>query len=99
MGKRSVGKRDEVRGLDAVLKAAREKAGLSQLEACAASGVHQANLSQFENGARTPTLSTLYRLAEAYGVNVCALLPGGLPNPDAAAEDAEMPPAKEKKRK
>lgn len=67
--------RDSVPGLAAILKAAREKAGLSQNEAAELSGVHTISLSKFENDRSTPTLATLYKLAEAYGVDVCALLP------------------------
>jgi len=91
-----VSKRDTVPGLGEKLKAARAAAGLSQLQAVERSGVHQANLSQFEADAKTPTLATLYKLASAYGVNVCDLLPGGdlggavvLP-----AEEEPEPPAK-----
>lgn len=41
----------------------------------ATTGVNQSNLSQYESGSKTPTLALLYRLARAYGVNVCDLLP------------------------
>jgi transcriptional regulator with XRE-family HTH domain len=70
--------RDTLAGLAALRRAAREKAGLSQAEAAELSGVHFINLSKFENDKSTPTLATLYKLAEAYGVNVCDLLPDGV---------------------
>jgi transcriptional regulator with XRE-family HTH domain len=89
-----VGKRDNVPGLGSQLKAAREKAALAQAAAAEAAAVPQASISQFETGTKTPTLSTLYKLAEAYGVNVCELLPGGV-LPDTAADE----PAKPKKGK
>lgn len=70
-------KRDEVPGLAEKLKVARKTADMSQAEAGEASGVHPISIAQFETGTRTPTLATLYKLAAAYGVNVCELLPGG----------------------
>jgi transcriptional regulator with XRE-family HTH domain len=83
--------RDSVAGLGEHLRAARETSGLSQGQAEERSGVHRVNISKFEAGTKVPTLATLYKLAEAYGVNVCDLLPGGkLPGP-------EKPPAKKKK--
>ncbi len=91
-------KRDAVPGLGERLKAAREAAGLTQVQAADRSGVSRTNISGFEAEVKTPTLGTLYKLAAAYGVNVCDLLPGGelggaavLP----ADEDAD-PPAKGK---
>lgn len=72
-----VAKRDSVAGLATILVAARAKAGMSQVQASAASTVPRTMISQFEIGAKTPTLATLYKLAAAYGVNVCVLLPGG----------------------
>lgn len=68
-------KRDAVPGLAGKLKAAREAAGLSQQQAAEASGVHNISISQFENDVRTPSVATLYKLAAAYGVDVCDLLP------------------------
>src|SRR5262245_59463742 len=67
--------RDFVPGVGAKLRAAREKAGLSQQQAAERSGVHAINISKFENDKSTPTLATLYKFAEAYGVDVCKLLP------------------------
>ncbi len=89
-------KRDTVPGLGEKLKAARIAAGLTQQQAVDKSGVHQANLSQFEGDAKTPTLATLYKLAAAYGVDVCDLLPrdekGQMPS--LPAEEEPDPPAK-----
>jgi transcriptional regulator with XRE-family HTH domain len=67
--------RDSVPGLPAKLKLAREAAGLTQIEAAAKSGVHQVSIARFETDVRVPTLRALYKLAEAYGVDVCDLLP------------------------
>jgi transcriptional regulator with XRE-family HTH domain len=84
-------KRDEVPGLAEKLKAAREAAGLSQVAAEAASGVHRVTISVFESGGRTPTLATLLKLAEAYGVDVAELIPR--PQKGAAAPVPEAAPA------
>jgi transcriptional regulator with XRE-family HTH domain len=69
--------RDSVSGLGERLKATREKSGLSQGQAEERSGVSRVNISRFESEIKVPTIATLYKLAEAYGVNVCELLPGG----------------------
>lgn len=58
----------------AALKAAREKAGLSQAEASRRSGVHWVHLSRLEGGKVNPTVRTLVRLAEVYGVEVGQML-------------------------
>lgn len=67
--------RDSVPGLAGLLRAARLKAGLTQRAAAQASGVHVMNISKFETAKATPTLRVLYRLAAAYRVDVCDLLP------------------------
>jgi SOS-response transcriptional repressor LexA len=64
-----VAKRDFVDGLAAKLVAARAAAKLSQLQASEASSVPRTMISQFEIGAKTPTLATLIKLAGAYGVD------------------------------
>lgn len=66
--------RDTVPGLAARLKAAREKAELSQSEAASRAGLYQANIARFETDKGTPTLRVLLKLAEAYGVDVCDLI-------------------------
>lgn len=67
--------RDTVPGLAALLKTAREVAGLTQTQAGERSGVHQISISRFETDKATPTIRVLYKLATAYGVDVCDLLP------------------------
>ena len=77
-------KRDTVPGLAAKLREAREASGLSQVQAGEKAGVHHVSIAMFETEARSPTVRVLYKLAEAYGVSVCDLLP--------------EPPAKPKKK-
>lgn len=72
--------RDAVPGLAARLVAAREAAGLSVQAAADRSGVHGVSIARFEKGRRVPTIATLCKLAEAYGVS-----PGDLLPPPAAA--------------
>lgn len=67
--------RDTVPGLAALLRAAREAAELSQVEAGERAGVHHVSIARFETDKATPTLRVLYLLADAYGVEVCELLP------------------------
>jgi transcriptional regulator with XRE-family HTH domain len=81
-------KKEIVVGLADKLKLVRETAGLSQQNAADKSGVHQVSIARFETDERVPTLATLYRLAEAYGVNICDLMPGGkLPSDDGKASE------------
>jgi ribosome-binding protein aMBF1 (putative translation factor) len=86
-------KKEIVVGLASRLKLAREAVGLSQQDAADKSGVHQVSIARFETDERVPTLATLYKLAEAYGVNVCELLPGGKLPPG-----EEKPPSKKGKK-
>lgn len=67
--------RDSIPGLSALLRAAREKAGMSQVEAGKAAGVHHVSIAKFETDARTPTLRILCKLARAYGVDPRTLIP------------------------
>lgn len=67
--------RDSVPGLAKKLRAAREAAGLSQGDLAERSGVPSVNISRFENDHKTPTISTLLKLATALGVEVADLLP------------------------
>jgi transcriptional regulator with XRE-family HTH domain len=67
--------RDTVPGLAARLRTAREASKLTQVEAGAKSGVHHISIAKFETDKTAPTLRVLYRLAAAYGVKVCDLLP------------------------
>lgn len=67
--------RDTVPGLAAKLREAREAAGLSQVQAGEKAGVHHVSIAKFETEKVTPTIRVLYLLADAYGVEVCDLLP------------------------
>lgn len=97
-------KRDAVPGMGEKLKGARVASGLSQVQAAEASGVDRVNISKFEIGTKTPTVATLYKLAAAYGVDVCDLLPrdeqGRLPacpegeEPEPPAKKADKPKGK-----
>ncbi len=64
-----------VPGLAARLKEFREKAGLTQAEAAERAGMYQPDIVRYEKEQRVPTLAQLYKLAAAYGVHVCDLLP------------------------
>ena len=94
-------KRDAVPGLGAKLKAAREKAGLTQTAADEASGVAQTNIARYEGDSKTPSLATLYKLAAAYGIDICDLLPKPTEiAPGSNGEPVEAPaPAKKKPKK
>jgi len=56
------------------LRSAREKAGLSQADACRRSEVGESSLSEFENGRREPSLAQLDALARTYSRSVASLL-------------------------
>lgn len=49
------------------LRAARQRAGLTQAELATRAGTSQAAVSQYERGAKEPTLSTLARLLAGAG--------------------------------
>ncbi|UGT40458.1 helix-turn-helix domain-containing protein [Nocardia yamanashiensis] len=67
------------RSVGALLRDLREKAGLSTRALAAKAGISQAFLSQLERGASTPSVFTIYRLAEALGVSPGTLLPAPSP--------------------
>ena len=67
--------RDTVPGLAARLRAAREAAGLSQVQAGEKAGVHHVSIAMFETDKRAPTVKVLLKLADAYGIDVCDLIP------------------------
>jgi transcriptional regulator with XRE-family HTH domain len=67
--------REIVPGLSDKLRAARDAAQMSQQDAADASGVHQVSIARYETDKAVPTLAVLYKLAEAYGVDVTELLP------------------------
>lgn len=57
------------------VKSAREATGMSMRSLASRCGVSQPFLSQVERGTAAPSLSTLYRIAEALGTTPAALLP------------------------
>ena len=56
------------------LRGARRERGLSLAALAQAAGIGKGSLSEIENGARNPTLSTLYALAGTLGVPLATLL-------------------------
>lgn len=54
----------------AVLRQARDAAGLTQREVAARAGVQQSVVSAYESGSREPSLATLSALVEACGVSL-----------------------------
>ncbi len=65
---------DLPRLVGARLRTARHERGLSLGALAAAAGVGKGSLSEIENGARNPTLGTLYALAGVLGVPLATLL-------------------------
>lgn len=57
------------------VKVARLNAGLTMTELAKGAGVTQPFISQVESGKITPSISTLYRLAQVLGIAPSALLP------------------------
>ena len=57
-----------------VLKQARARRKLTQVELAKKVGVHKMTISKFERGDRQPSMQMLQRLAKALGVPVTALL-------------------------
>lgn len=89
--------RQSIPGLGEKMKETRTAAGLSQQQAGDVSGVHRISIAKFETGKTVPTLAVLYRLAAAYGVTVCDLLPPGVDEKDVPGEEpADTRPAKRK---
>jgi len=60
--------------IGARMRAAREAAGLTQVELAARLGVRQAQVSLYESGAREPGAVLLWRWAQAIGCDVGALV-------------------------
>ena len=58
------------------VRAARQSRGLSVGALAAAAGIGKGSLSELENGARNPTLATLYALADALALPLATLLDG-----------------------
>jgi transcriptional regulator with XRE-family HTH domain len=67
--------RTTIPGLAARLHSAREAAGLTLQAAADRSGVHLVSISRFEKDRRVPTIATLCKLADAYGITPGELLP------------------------
>lgn len=61
--------------LAARLRAERARANLTLREAGDRAGLHFGSIHRYEQGRKLPALESLYLLAEAYGVDVAALLP------------------------
>ena len=59
------------------VKQQREAAGLSLRTLAARSGVSSSMISDIERGAKSPTVTTVARLAQALGVSAAALVDGG----------------------
>lgn len=77
-------------GLPARLRAARERAGLTQEALAEAAGVSTGMIGQLESAATLPSLPTIERLARALGVSPCHLL---VDDPDLQRVLAELGPA------
>ncbi|HEU4973728.1 MAG TPA: helix-turn-helix transcriptional regulator [Baekduia sp.] len=58
------------------VRAARERAGLTQEDVGNASGVGQAQYNRYENGRVDPSIGVLIRIAAALGVTAAELLDG-----------------------
>ncbi len=68
-------KRDAVPGIGKRLKDARSAAGLGLREAAIAASTYHSTLSTYESEKKMPTVAVLRRLAKAYGVTTCELIP------------------------
>jgi transcriptional regulator with XRE-family HTH domain len=88
--------RSEDRDLEAVLgsglRSARQRAGLTMARLAELSGVSQPHLSQLENGKVSPSINTLYRLANALGISPQQLLPGTVPTSIAIVRAGSVTP-------
>jgi transcriptional regulator with XRE-family HTH domain len=74
------------------LRRARTAAGLTTRRLAAVTGVSQAMISTIENGRTTPSIATLFKLADALGVRAQALLPeAGADEVTIVREDTSVP--------
>ena len=74
-------------GTGELLRSARLRAGISQTQLAARSGISQSVISAYESGRREPSVAALRRLATALGTRV-ELVPIGaptVPDPERAA--------------
>ena len=55
------------------LRMQRARTNVRQQDVAEATGIDQAALSQYENGTRVPTVETVVRLADYYGVSLYSL--------------------------
>jgi transcriptional regulator with XRE-family HTH domain len=65
---------DWQRSFTANLKAARDRAALTQEDVGNASGIGQAQYNRYENGRVDPSIGTVVRIARALGVTPAELL-------------------------
>ena len=79
-------------GAGGVLRDARVRAGLSQVELARRAGVTQSVVSAYESGARQPSLPTLERLVRATGYELDVVVHPGPPTPTLLRPDPEEPP-------
>lgn len=56
------------------MRAARQASGISQEELAHRAGLHRTFISQLERGVKSPTLTTMDRVAGALGVPLASLL-------------------------
>lgn len=57
-----------------VLKKLRQEKGLTQAEMALQSNFHRTYISQLERGLKSPTLNTLYTLANVFGISLTQLI-------------------------
>lgn len=57
-----------------VLKKMRQEKGLTQTEMALQSNFHRTYISQMERGLKSPTLNTLYTLANVFGISLTQLI-------------------------
>lgn len=69
-------------GLGEILRAARERAGLTQEAVAEATGLNRVVLSYYETGERQPSLTVLSALARLYGLTLAGLFEGAEPQPE-----------------
>lgn len=72
-------------------KAARQAAGLTQMELSKRIHVSQGSISQWETGTTSPDIKTLILLADTYGISLDALLMHQTPDQPAMPKQIELP--------
>ena len=70
------------------VRAARERAGMSQGDLAERSGLARPNVARLESGRHLPSLATLRRVAESLGVTLAALVV--VPAESPSAEDKDL---------